>query len=125
VANAPPPPPPAASANNTPAAAPKAPEPERQKAEVGMGKKGHYEPGILTTPLSIYFRAEERITFNIKIPKAMELFKATENRMPKSHEEFMEKIIKDNDIRLPELSGNRRYLYDPTTGELMVEQVQP
>ena len=68
-----PPPAAAVAASDTSAAAPKTPEPEREKAEVGMGKKGHYEPGILTTPLSIYFRAEERITFNIKIPKAMEL----------------------------------------------------
>ena len=87
-----------------------------------MGSKGHYAPGILTTPLSIYFRTEERITFNIKIPKAMELFKATENRSPKSHEEFMQRIIKDNDIVLPQLPGSRRYVYDPKTGELMVEE---
>ena len=42
--------------------------------------------------------------------------------MPKSHEEFMQRIIKDNDIVLPELPGGRRYVYDPKTGELMVEQ---
>jgi hypothetical protein len=137
----PPPPPPAAPAaapapaapaanaatNDTATAAPAAstapaqPEGRREKAEFGVGAKGHdYGPGIITTPISIYFTAGERITFSIKIPKAMELFKATENRVPKSHEEFMEKIIKDNDIVLPDLRPGCYYQYDPKIGELMV-----
>ena len=39
-----------------------------------------------------------------------------------SHEEFMEKIVQANNIRLPELPEGHRYLYDPTTNELMVER---
>ena len=142
--NAPPPPPPpppaapaAAAALGAPAAdaatnsttagaaaastAPAQPEGRREKAEFGVGAKGHdYGPGLITTPMSIYFTAGERVTFSIKIPKAMQLFQATENRFPKSHEEFMEKIIKDNDIVLPNLPPGCRYEYDPKLGELMV-----
>ena len=95
---------------------------EQRKAEFGVGAKGHdYGPGVLTTPLSVYFTIQERMTFNVKIPAAMNLFKATENRLPKSQEEFMTRIIKENDIELPALRTGDRYVYDPKTGELMVE----
>ena len=95
----------------------------QQKAEVGVGKRGRgYGQGVLMTPLSIYFSTQERLAFNVIIPHAMQLFKATENRAPKSQQEFMEKIIKDNDIRLPDLPSGHRYVYDPKTEELMVEQ---
>ena len=33
----------------------------REKADVGAGKKGHYGAGIIRTPLSTYWRAQERI----------------------------------------------------------------
>ena len=65
---------------------------------------------------------QERIIFNIQIPHSMQLFKATENRPPESHEEFMQKIIKDNDIKLPDLPPGHRYVYNPKTEGLMVEQ---
>jgi hypothetical protein len=95
---------------------------EQRKAEFGVGAKGHdYGPGALTTPLSVHFTIQERIVFEVKIPKAMQLFKATENRAPKSQEEFMQKIVKDNDIALPELPFGDRYVYDPKAGELMVQ----
>jgi hypothetical protein len=92
------------------------------KAEVGVGAKGHYSEGIITTPVSTIFRAEEMIAFKIQIPQAMNLFKAENNRGPKTHEEFMEKIIKANMIPLPELPEGQRFLFDPKTQQLMVEQ---
>ena len=55
----------------------------------------------------------------------MKLFKASEDRAPKSHEEFMEKIIKANNIHLPELPDGQRYQYDPKTEQLMVESPAP
>ena len=61
------------------------------------------------------------MVFEVQIPKAMQLFKATEDRNPKSHEEFMEKIIKDGQIRLPELWEGETYRYDPKTAELWVD----
>ena len=114
--------PPAAPKAEAPKPAAAAEKPEQRKAEFGVAAKGHdYGPGVLTTPMSIYFSMNERMVFNIKIPEAMKLFKATENRFPKSQEEFMTRIIKENDIELPMLQSGERYVYDPKTGELLVD----
>jgi len=133
----PPPPPPPAGEQQTaeppaPAeAAPQEPAPpaegmERQKAEMGVGKKGRgYEPGMITTPVATYFAARERMVFDIQIPQAMKMYKAVNEHGPKSHDEFMKKIIQENLIRLPDLPDGHRYLYDPTTEELMVERPKP
>lgn len=95
----------------------------REKAEVGVGAKGHgYGQGLVSTPAGAFFRTKERLAFDIQIKHAMNLFKAMENRAPKSHEEFMEKIIRANHIALPELPEGHRYVYDPKTEELMVEK---
>ena len=47
---------------------------------------------------------------------------ASEGRNPESHEEFMEKIVKFNQIKLPELPPGHKYVYDPATEQLMVER---
>ena len=78
--------------------------------------------GVVATPVASLFAAKERIAFEIQIPEAMKLFQATEDRLPKSNEEFMERIIKENHIVLPQLPEGHRYVYDPKRGELMVEQ---
>jgi hypothetical protein len=62
------------------------------------------------------------MVFETQIPKFMQLFKATEGRNPKSHEEFMNKIIKANYVKLPELPAGQTYVYDPQLGELMVQK---
>jgi len=93
----------------------------REQATVGAGQKGHYSPGIITTPLSVYFRAQERITFNIEIPHAMKLYKATNGRYPKDMEEFTRAILQPARIQLPELPQGHRYVYDAEKGELLVE----
>jgi hypothetical protein len=93
-----------------------------QKAEVGVGAKGRgYAPGLITTPVAVYFAARERIVFEIQVPEAMKLYKATNGNAPKSQEEFMQRIVKENQIRLPELPQGSRYLYDPATEQLLVE----
>jgi hypothetical protein len=93
-----------------------------QKADVGVGAKGRgYSPGLITTPVSVFFRTQERITFQIAIPHAMNLYKASNGSAPKTHEEFMEKIIKEQRIKLPDLPQGQRYIYDPAKEELMVE----
>ena len=91
-----------------------------------MGKKGRgYGKGVIVTPAASLCAARERLVFEVEIPEAMKLFKATEDRAPKSHEEFMEKIIKANNIHLPELPEGDRYKYDPKTEQLMVESPRP
>jgi hypothetical protein len=116
-APAPAPPPGAAP---PPAAAP--PETELVVAAPGVSGKGNLGPGILTTPINVYFRAPERITFEAAIPHAMNLFNASEGRFPNSHDEFMQRIITENNIDLPRLPDGHRYLYDPQTRQLMVER---
>jgi hypothetical protein len=121
----------AAPAENMPAAAPGEPSaPEGAAtndtvAGVGVGKKGqnYGGPGIVTTPVEAYFRAEERIAFEVQIPKAMQLYKAEHNNKgPKTHEEYMNIIIKENGVQLPELPAGEEYLYDPKTEQLLVKR---
>jgi hypothetical protein len=135
-ANVPPPPPPppppattagtpssAAGATTTPAA--EAPSANAVKAEAGVGRKGRgYGAGMITTPIAAYFSIRERLAFD-QVTHAMDLYKATNEHAPKSHEEFMEKIIKENGVKLPQLPAGERYLYDPKTEQLMVERPAP
>ena len=105
-------------------------EPEEEfdvkRAGVGATGKGNYgvtseQPmSIVTTPVSVYFQAQERSVFDMQIPHAMNLFQATEGRFPNSEEEFMEKIIKANMIVLPKLPEGDSYFYDPATHTLMI-----
>ena len=109
-----------------PAAQPEQPEEPavmvQKEAAVGVGKKGRdYEPGLITTPVQAYSTAKEEIAFNIQTPHAMQLYHAQHESYPKSHEEFMEKIIKPGAIQLPELPAGHRYVYDPEKAQLMVE----
>ena len=66
-----------------------------------------------------------RIAFEIAVPQGLALFNASEGRNPESHEEFMEKVINFNQIKLPELPQGHKYVYDPKTNELMVERPKP
>jgi hypothetical protein len=96
-----------------------------EKADVGSGQKGRYEQGIITTPVSTYFRAQERITFYIQLPEYLRAYKFEHDfKGPKTNEEYMEKIIKKNNIRLPDLPPGHRYLYDPKEEQLVVERPQ-
>jgi hypothetical protein len=101
------------------------PSVERVKAEKGVGIKGRsldeYE-GVIVTPAKTIFTVRERVVFEIQIPGAMNLFNASEGRNPESHEEFMEKIIQFNNIKLPQLPPGQKYVYDPAQNELMVER---
>jgi hypothetical protein len=106
-----------------------APPPNLIKAEAGVGKQGRdYGGGAIMAPVAVpvatYFRTRDRITFDIQIAEAMKLYKATNGTAPKTHEEFMEKIIKENQIKLPELPQGDRYVYVPAEEELKVQPAQ-
>lgn len=120
-----PPPPPGAVVAPPAVETPPPPATETVKAEQGVGIKGRsldeYE-GVVVTPVKTLFAFKEKAVFEIQIPQALTLFNASEGRNPTSHEEFMEKIVQANNIRLPELPEGHRYLYDPATNELMVER---
>jgi hypothetical protein len=104
-----------------------APEMERVKAEVGVGKKGASLRGdganqIIAGPAVAFFNSKEKIVFTIEVPHALNLFWGEHGNYPKSHEEFMEKIIDFNMIKLPLLPEGAKYVYDPETHTLMVER---
>lgn len=54
------------------------------------------------------------------IHHALELFRAAEDRYPKDHAEFMERIIKENGIQLPVLPAGSQYQYDVAGHQLVV-----
>jgi len=91
-----------------------APGTVREKAAVGMGEKGRGYGGdnVITVPLRAYWNVKEQLAIDL-MKHAVDLFKASEGRLPKTQDEFMEKIIKANDIRLPQLPEGQRYVYDP------------
>ena len=120
----PPPPPPAATTNTEQTPPPSDPNVERVAADVGVEtKKGHgYGTGPVATPVAAYFSVRERLAL-LQVTDAMRLYKATNGHAPKTNEEFMAKIIKANQISLPQLrSDEHRYVYDPKTEQLMVEK---
>ena len=98
---------------------------ERVKAEKGVGIKGRsldqYE-GLIVTPAKAFFSTKERIAFEIEVPHALNLYKATEGQGPRTHDEFMEKIIQFNKIKLPQLPPGHKYVYDVEQELLMVER---
>jgi hypothetical protein len=94
---------------------------QRAVAETGVGAKGKsYGGGIITEPASQYWKLKEKIVFEISIPHAMNLFKATEGKGPKSNAEFMQKIVAENNIVLPDLPEGRSYKYEPSDETLYV-----
>jgi hypothetical protein len=117
----PPPPPPSGEQSQTGSKVPPPPPPPpedntvRQGVQPGVSGKGEgLGPGPISTPISVYFRVPERLVFQVLIPQAMNLYKAEHERFPKTHEEFMQKIIAENGIALPKLrSPEERYVYDP------------
>lgn len=54
------------------------------------------------------------------VQRALQLFNAEHDRYPKDHDEFMEKIIKANNIQLPVLPGGDQYQYDVENHELII-----
>jgi hypothetical protein len=97
----------------------------REKAVVGVSPKGQgYGGGLITEPISVYFKASQMVVFRIQIPHAMNLYRGVHGHFPKSHQEFMEKIIQENGIQLPTLPPGARYVYDPQKAAQM-QQYDP
>ena len=112
------------NASQQPATTPPQPQEGRKTAEVGDGRKGHYEEfgrmSIFSHNIGAMYRMQERLTYNIEIPHAMNLYKATNGRAPQTHEEFWREIIQANKLKMPELKEGCRYEYNPQTEELEV-----
>ena len=100
---------------------------EARVAEVGVGIKGQSlrdETGvgkIIAQPVMTLFTTKEKIAFEIQLPNAMNVFEALNGRKPETHEEFMQKIIKENQIPLPKLPQGQVYRYHTDDAQLWVE----
>ena len=84
-----------------------------QPAVPGVGRQGRdYERGPVSTPIKAMFTTKQRLQL-LPIAQAMNVYKAMNGHFPKTHDDFMEKIIRDNGIQLPELPEGYQYVYDP------------
>lgn len=75
----------------------------------------------ITAPLEAYGPLKVQVA-ELGIQQAVEMFRATEGRYPKDHDEFMQKVIKANRIRLPQPNSGQRYQYDVENHKLVVVQ---
>ena len=98
------------------------------RAEPGLTGRGNYTSaagnnpmGIITVPISAYFRAQDRLVLQ-QIDHAVNLYRAEHGRGPTTHDEFMDKIIQVNNIQLPRLPTGQTYEYDPADGQLKVRR---
>jgi hypothetical protein len=78
----------------------------------------------VTGALEAYGPAVQRISDG-EITHALNLFNAENDRYPKDYEEFTEKIVKANRIKLPVLPGKKKYQYDVENHKLIVVDVTP
>ena len=104
---------------------PNEPATETVKAEAGVGKQGQSlqgEGGMLVTPIKAFFNTQQRLTFDVQLKQAFDLYKAKNGSAPKSHDEYMQKVVAANQIRLPELPAGHKYVYDVEQETLMVER---
>jgi hypothetical protein len=76
------------------------------------GRRSRAAGGYLGAVGATRFYAEHQMIIN-NINYALKLFEASEGRYPQSHEEFMDKIIRANNIQLPELVEGEEYIYVP------------
>jgi len=73
----------------------------------------------ITGPLSAYGPMVEKVSI-MAVDYSMSIFRATEDRFPNDYEEFMEKIIKANNIKLPVLPYKGRYMYDEANHVIVI-----
>ena len=75
----------------------------------------------ITGPLEAYQPLMQKVAA-LGIEHAVNLFNASEGRYPASYDEFMTRIIKENNIRLPVLPPGLEYQYDVENHKLLVIQ---
>lgn len=86
-------------------------------AKVSDSKINATDP--VTAPMSVLASSLERLP-KLQIEDTLNKFNALEGRYPNSHDEFMTRIIKENNIQLPVLPGGKKYQYDVANHQLVV-----
>ena len=74
---------------------------------------------IVTAGTSAYGPMLEQISKS-HIQQAVNFFQVNEDRYPKDYQEFMDRIITENNIKLPVLPGGKQYQYDVENHKLVV-----
>ena len=115
---------PAEQPGNTDANPPVPPPPEIHRTmEVGAQEfkkgQGYGRTSIFGSNVASLYRTKERISLQM-IEYNMKLYKAEHEKAPKTHDEFMSKIIQAGMIKLPELKQGCYYEYNPQTEELEI-----
>jgi len=110
--------------DTTQTANPPAPPPEyrttAQAGDSGFKKgQGYGRMSIFGSNVASLYRTNERINLQM-IEYNMKLYKAEHEKAPRTHEEFMAKIINAGMIKLPELKQGCYYEYNPQTEELEI-----
>jgi len=75
----------------------------------------------ITGPLEAFEPMKQKIA-QLGIEHAVNLFHALEGRYPKDYDEFMQRIIKENQMKLPEPARGFAYQYDVENHTLVVVQ---
>jgi hypothetical protein len=94
-------------------------EHDKNKANQVTSDQKIHATDPFTAPLSAYGPMTESIA-KTKIKAALNYFYGENERYPNDHEEFMEKVVKPNNIELPVLPYKGRYQYDVEKHELMI-----
>lgn len=80
-----------------------------------QGRRSRAAGGYLGAVGNANFYARHQMVIN-NVNHALALFNAEHGDWPKSHDEFMEKIIKFNNIELPRLDDPIEYIFVPEDG---------
>lgn len=108
---------------------PAEPKTETVEIERGFTGKGQYgqaggeKPSdMITVPVGELFAVRERM-FLMQLKQAEDLYKASnDNQMPKTQEDYMEKIVGANMLKLPDLPAGQEYVYDSEAEQLKIKK---
>jgi hypothetical protein len=92
---------------------------DKNKANQVVSDQKIHATDPITGPLSAYGPMVESIS-KTQITSALNTFYALNERYPKDHQEFMQEIIKANNIQLPVLPYKGKYQYDVEKHELVI-----
>lgn len=94
-----------------------------ENAQISDGQMRSTNPLNPLGALNSYGPIVERLSKQ-QIDRCLNMFHATHGRYPDSHQEFMEQVIKANNVSLPVLPGGRTYQYDVENHELVVVEAK-
>ncbi len=95
----------------------------REQAHVGMGVRGRgYGNGLIAVAAASLWSVRERMGL-LMIEDAVKKYKAlNDGHGPKTTDEFMKKIVEENNIKLPLLPPGQTYEWDAEDETLMIRK---